>query len=69
MFASFAPTEAPEIVVIVVSEHDDVGGGGASAAPVAGHILNRYFELKKHRSGTAIGAAIPPVEAPHERAQ
>lgn len=57
MFASFAPSDNPEIVVAVISEHDDKGGGGASAAPVAGHILNTYFKLKKQRSSLAIGAA------------
>ena len=50
MFASYAPANDPEIVVIVVSEHDEVGGGGASAAPVAGKVLNRYFDLKKIRA-------------------
>ena len=50
MFASFAPTENPEIVVVVVSEHDEVSGGGASAAPIAGVILKKYFELKSKRS-------------------
>jgi penicillin-binding protein 2 len=57
MFASFAPAENPEIVVAVISQHDDKGGGGASAAPVAGFILNKFFELKKRRTGLAIGAA------------
>ena len=57
MFASFAPSDNPEVVVAVVSEHDDKGGGGASAAPVAGEILNAYFQLKKSRAGLAIGAA------------
>ena len=56
MFASFAPSDNPEVVVAVVSEHDDKGGGGASAAPVAGEILNTYFQLKKSRAGLAIGA-------------
>jgi penicillin-binding protein 2 len=56
LFASFAPVDNPEIIVVVVSEHDDKGGGGASAAPVAGKILNAYFELKKRRAGLAIGA-------------
>lgn len=55
MFASFAPSETPEVVVTVVSEHDEKGGGGASAAPVAGEILNAYFELKKERAGLALG--------------
>lgn len=49
MFAAFAPVEDPEIVVAVVSENDSVGGGGASAAPVAGKILNAYWNLKKKR--------------------
>jgi penicillin-binding protein 2 len=49
MFAAFAPVEDPEIVIAVVSENDSVGGGGASAAPVAGKILNAYWNLKKKR--------------------
>ncbi len=49
MFAAFAPVDDPEIVVAVVSENDSVGGGGASAAPVAGKILNAYWNLKKKR--------------------
>jgi penicillin-binding protein 2 len=56
MFASFAPSENPEVVVAVISEHDDKGGGGASAAPVAGEILNAYFELKKQRDSLALGS-------------
>lgn len=59
MFASFAPSENPEVVVAVISEHDDTGGGGASAAPVAGKILNAYFELKKKRAFVALGASVP----------
>jgi penicillin-binding protein 2 len=66
MFASFAPAENPEIVVAVISEHDDKGGGGASAAPVAGFILNRYFELKKRRTGLAIGSASLPTAPSNE---
>ncbi len=69
MFASFAPVEDPEIVVVIVSEHDEKGGGGASAGPVAGVILNKYFELKKRRAGTSIGAAPIAPEVHHERAQ
>lgn len=64
MFASFAPTDNPEIVVAVISEHDDKGGGGASAAPVAGKILNTYFKLKQQRSNLAIGAATPLPATP-----
>jgi penicillin-binding protein 2 len=67
MFASFAPVETPEIVVVVVSEHDEVRGGGASAAPVAGKILNRYFELKKRRSMTHLGGVISPSNPKEEQ--
>jgi len=59
MFASFAPSENPEVVVTVVSEHDEKGGGGASAAPVAGDILNAYFNLKKQRESLALGTLKP----------
>ena len=52
--------------MVIISEHDDKGGGGASAAPVAGQILNSYFELKERRSGLAIGAAENPITAPTE---
>lgn len=61
MFASFAPSDDPEIVVAVISEHDDKGGGGASAAPVAGHVLNTYFKLKKKRAALAVGAPAAPT--------
>ncbi|MEY4631929.1 MAG: hypothetical protein RIQ81_2049 [Pseudomonadota bacterium] len=60
MFAAFAPAEDPEIVIAVVSENDSVGGGGASAAPVAGKILNAYWELKRKRNDT--NAAKPEDE-------
>jgi penicillin-binding protein 2 len=59
MFAAFAPAENPEIAVAIVSENDAVGGGGASAAPVAGKILNAWFDLKKKR---ALGTSGQPVE-------
>ncbi len=69
MFASFAPSENPEIVVAVVSEHDDKGGGGASAAPVAGEILNAYFDLKKRRESHALGALELPKDKPMEESK
>ena len=62
MFASFAPVDSPEIVVIVVSEHDAIGGGGAAAAPVAGVILNKYFELKRQRGVSAQTESKVPEE-------
>ena len=45
LFVSFAPYEKPEIAVAVVVEHG--GGGGAVAAPIAGRIMRKYFDLKK----------------------
>lgn len=46
-FTSFAPAEAPEIVVTVLIEHG--GHGGAIAAPKAKKIIEMYFNLKKER--------------------
>jgi penicillin-binding protein 2 len=43
-FVSFAPVEAPEIVVSVVAEHG--GHGGSAAAPIARRVLEKYFEGK-----------------------
>lgn len=49
MFVAFSPVESPEVVVAVLSEHDRVGGGGAVAAPVAGAILRKYWDLVEKR--------------------
>jgi penicillin-binding protein 2 len=44
LFIAFAPYDKPEIAVAVVVEHGEHGGG--AAAPVAGQVLRKYFELK-----------------------
>ena len=44
LFASYAPSRSPEIVVAVILEN--AGGGGAVAAPVARKILKAYFDGK-----------------------
>jgi len=44
LFIAFAPYDKPEIAVAVVVEHGEHGGG--TAAPVAGQVLRKYFELK-----------------------
>lgn len=49
MFAAFSPVDQPEIAVAIVSENDRHGGGGDSAGPVAGAIINTYWNLKKKR--------------------
>jgi penicillin-binding protein 2 len=64
LFAAFAPAENAEIVVAVVSENDSVGGGGASAAPVAGKILNAYWQLKKQRETLAADATKAKLDMP-----
>ena len=64
LFAAFAPAENAEIVVAVVSENDSVGGGGASAAPVAGKILNAYWQLKKQRETIAADATKAKLDMP-----
>lgn len=48
-FVSFAPADKPEIAVAVIAEHS--GGGGRSAAPLAGQVLKRYFDLQKADAG------------------
>jgi penicillin-binding protein 2 len=51
LFAAFSPVEKPEIVVVIVSENDSVGGGGAAAAPIAGQILNAYWDSQSPPPG------------------
>ena len=48
-FAAIAPAEDPEIVVVVINEH--AGFGAAGAAPVAGRVLRKYFDLKASDAG------------------
>ncbi len=57
-FASFAPADDPEVVVVVLNEHS--GFGGAEAAPTAGALIAKYFELKK-TDGQAFGPGSVPV--------
>jgi len=61
-FASYAPAEAPEIVVAVLVEHG--GGGGANAAPIAQKVLQRWWDDKNGRTppepeADAVTAAAP----------
>jgi penicillin-binding protein 2 len=44
-FVGLAPVEAPEIAIAVLIEHG--GGGGSAAAPVGGHVMSTYFDLKR----------------------
>ena len=44
LFIGFAPFEYPEVAIAVVIEK--AGHGGEFAAPVAGKLLKKYFELK-----------------------
>ncbi len=58
LFASYAPSDDPQIVVVVVLEHG--GGGGANAAPIAQRVLAAWHE--KHRVPT-LGEDEQLVEA------
>ena len=58
LFVAFAPYDKPEIAVAVVVEHGEHGGG--AAAPVAGQVLRKYFEIK--------GVIKRPVPAVDENA-
>ena len=44
-FASYSPSDSPEIAVVVFSEYDG-GGGGANAAPIAQQIIEAYWRKK-----------------------
>ena len=60
-FASFAPADDPELVVVVLNEHS--GFGGAEAAPTAGAIFKKYFELKR-TDAEAFGIEYRPPTPP-----
>jgi cell division protein FtsI/penicillin-binding protein 2 len=45
MFAGYAPSNNPEIVVYVLVEFG--GGGGEAAAPLAGQVFDYYFNTLK----------------------
>jgi len=47
-FIGFAPYENPEIAFVIIVEN--AGFGGAIAAPIAGEIVKKYFELKNQRT-------------------
>ncbi len=44
-FASFAPSNAPEVVVVVFAEH--AGHGGSAAAPIAMATIKAWYEKKQ----------------------
>ncbi|MDX2187721.1 MAG: penicillin-binding protein 2 [Opitutaceae bacterium] len=51
-FICFAPYDNPKIAIAVVMEGDTLGeeyGGGLKAAPIAGSILQKYFEKEALR--------------------
>ena len=47
LFISYAPYEAPEIVVTVIVEHG--GGGSSTAAPLARDIIDFYIQNKNKK--------------------
>ena len=71
-FAAFAPVEAPEIVVVALAEHG--GGGGSTAAPMARHVLERYFARRgpepglERASGEGPSATSPAATGGRRRA-
>ena len=67
MFAAFSPVEKAEIAVAIVSQNDPVGGGGRSAAPVAGKIIQAYWELKERRALKAPSKTAAKEEFHHGR--
>jgi penicillin-binding protein 2 len=47
-FVGFAPRDNPEIVIAVIVQRAESGGAGV-AAPIAGKILQKYFEKRNQR--------------------
>jgi penicillin-binding protein 2 len=56
-FISFAPVEAPEIVLIVMVEEGDTGGG--TAAPLAAEFLKTYFAGRVRPAATQQDGTSP----------
>lgn len=52
-FTAYAPAENPQLVVTVLLEH--TGGGGANAAPLAGKMLEAYFDH------SIVAKSLPPA--------
>ncbi len=64
-FTAIAPAHHPEIVIAVVVEN--AGHGGAVAAPIAGRVLETYFELSRpERKADIIVAANADTESSPE---
>ncbi len=57
-FASYAPVEAPELVVVVINEH--AGHGGSMAGPIAVKVVDAYFQMKRERAALALGGEAAP---------
>ena len=61
-FASFAPAQDAELTIVVLVEHS--GFGGALAAPVAGALFQKYFELQAEDRAAAMQSSAPQVNSP-----
>ncbi|BBH53581.1 penicillin-binding protein 2 [Fluviispira sanaruensis] len=61
-FASYSPSDIPEIAVVVFSEYDG-GGGGANAAPIAQQIIEAFWRKKfpEKFAGTSKAAMSSPM--------
>jgi penicillin-binding protein 2 len=59
-FICFAPADNPKVAMVVLVEHGT--GGSTSAAPVAGHILSRYFGARAIGPGMTPPPDDPPVD-------
>jgi len=55
LFVAFAPYEKPEIAVAVIVEHGE--HGGSAAGPIAGRMLQAYFDGKKPAARPAVNSS------------
>jgi penicillin-binding protein 2 len=66
-FISYAPAEKPEIAIAVMVEgdkEDEEYGGGMYAGPIAGSILQKYFDKKLAAASGTIAQPPKPATSP-----
>ena len=62
IFGAFSPVENAEIAIAIVSQNDSVGGGGRAAAPIAGKIIKKYWELKEQRAQKKANSELAKIK-------
>ncbi len=64
-FVSFAPAEAPEILVLVLNEH--AGHGSSAAAPAALEVIKTWLQIRAEEQAAQEGPPPAPEPPPKPR--